>query len=79
MTAEEAIGILAHGDLDVERVLLAMDMAIAALKKDVPQKTRRRNGSRICPGCRWTFGEVELVGIDYCPGCGQRIGWRGGE
>ena len=76
MTAEEAIGILAHGDRDVGRVLQALDMGISALKKDVPQRTRKKGDARICPGCRWTFGEIELTGVEYCPGCGQRIRWR---
>ena len=77
MTADEAIGILANGSRDVGEVLQALDMGIAALKKDIPQATRRNGTSRICPGCRWTFGEIELTGISYCPGCGQRIKWRG--
>lgn len=81
MTNEEAIKILKENretyqafinqgyedNEDIKRVLLALDMAVEALEKQIPKKKKKRNE---CPECGYSYAFEE-----YCPNCGQAIDW----
>lgn len=91
MTNEEAIkelqwvrerGFVADiGILGTDRIVCAVNMAIEALKKQIPQAVdidfipynNTEDSARvfICPECT---EEVERE-WDYCPECGQHIDW----
>ena len=89
MTREEAIKRLKIdklGDLEVDRI--AKNMAIEALKKQVPMKPTVQNEDEYvvnykCPKCECRFvskidGEfVAGMRYPYCFICGQRIDWEG--
>ena len=83
MTNEEAIKILKENretyqafinqgyedNEDIKRVLLALDMALEALEKQIPKKKKKRNE---CPECGYSYAFEE-----YCPNCGQALEWEG--
>ena len=84
MTNEEAIkelkedralyesNIVEAGDGTPEgQLMLALDMAIEALEKQIPRKKKKRNE---CPECGYSYAFEE-----YCPYCGQAIDWSSGE
>lgn len=56
------------------------DLAINALKKQVPQKVKRHKGlnETACPECGIAFGyyEYDDEKFDYCYNCGQRLDWE---
>ena len=62
----------------------ALDIAIDAVKKQIPMKMRVRrfnvNGKllkyRICKSCGYTYGDVYM---NYCSACGQKILHEKGE
>lgn len=62
------------------QLLLALDMAIKALEKQIPKKPERLKGSLFgeeryyhkCPTCGDPY-----VDDNYCPICGQALDWSG--
>ena len=87
MTEQEAYNILNEvKELDDSmyaynrQYLESVDMALEALKKQVPKKMRVRkfdvNGKcykfRICKSCGYTYADVYM---NYCSACGQKIDW----
>lgn len=80
MTNEEAIkelkedralyesDIVKAGDGTPEgQLMLAIDMAIEALEKQIPKKKKKRNE---CPECGYSYAFEE-----FCPYCGQALDW----
>ena len=71
MTNEQAITVLnmieAHGDLAIK----AKELAIEALRKQIPRKCVKKDGYFVCSICR------KLVVYDdaYCCNCGKAIDW----
>nr|DAI08176.1 MAG TPA: DNA-directed RNA polymerase subunit [Caudoviricetes sp.] len=68
------------------QLMLALDMAIKALEKQIPKKPTfegdgfDENGNIIydtwiCPCCEEEY-EVDYDDYKYCPWCGQMIDWR---
>lgn len=93
MTNEEAIKILKEdralyesniveaGDGTPDgQLMLALDMAVEALEKQIPKKPERLKGSLFgkeryyhkCPTCGDPY-----VDDNYCPICGQALDWSG--
>lgn len=95
MTNEEAIETLQEkslerceafgfdcGDCDKCEVTIAYDMAIKALKKQIPEKPISEERYYICPCCRGDLGVsdddifvYELPMPKYCDNCGQALDW----
>ena len=50
---------------EIKRGLLALDMAIEALEKQIPRAKEKRNE---CPECGYSYAFEE-----YCPNCGQAL------
>lgn len=84
MTNEEAIkelkedralyesDIVEAGDGTPEgQLMLAIDMAIEALEKQIPKKLKD-DGWLYCPICG---RDVLLDRFNYCPDCGQDLDW----
>ena len=46
------------------------EMAIAALKKQVPEEPNRENGRRYCKACGNILAKRYYA---YCPHCGQKV------
>lgn len=66
-----------EGDL-----MLALDMGIAALKKQIPENPISEERYYICPCCRGDLGVsdddifvYELPTPKYCGDCGQALDW----
>ena len=64
-----------EGDL-----MLALDMGIAALKKQIPQKPTQSEKQQVryamcftCPSCGRDFSGTGIA--DYCYHCGQALDW----
>ena len=94
MTEKEAIKILQ--ELSLERceafgfdcgncakceVTIAYDMAIKALEKRIPKKTKQDEEyplGRICPVCYTYLSNVQFVpsNYHYCKNCGQALAWE---
>lgn len=85
MTIEEAIKQLElNRPLAYTELREAIDMAIAALEKQIPKKPDFEgdgywNGQLvydtwICPNCEKRY-EVDYEEYDHCPYCGQKIDW----
>lgn len=53
----------------------ALKIAIPVLLKQRPMKVieRRFAGFYDCPKCE---GDIERMGYQYCPSCGQKLDWR---
>ena len=51
------------------QLMLALDMPIEALEKQIPKKKKKRNE---CPECGYSYAFEE-----YCPYCGQALDWSG--
>ena len=76
-------------DLVMDTAVLkdAYNLAIDALKKQIPQKPKKIDHWRLCPTCHEKngFSYDYLVGmkqrghgdISYCLGCGQAVDWKG--
>lgn len=76
MTNEEAIGIIEVAKAECEwnapiDYYIAFDMAIRALRKQIPRKCVKKDGYFVCSICR------KLVVYDdaYCCNCGKAIDW----
>ena len=62
------------------QLMLALDMAIEALEKQIPKNPKRLKGSLFgeekyyhkCPNCGAAY-----VDDSYCPICGQALDWSG--
>lgn len=61
-------------------LMLALDMGIAALKKQIPQKPTPSERQNIryamcftCPSCRRDFSGTGIA--DFCYHCGQALDW----
>ena len=54
----------------------ALDMAVAALEKQIPKKRHKNyeGYSAVWCDCGWYLGKQE-EGKKYCPNCGQAIDW----
>jgi hypothetical protein len=59
----------------------AIERAIKALEKQVPQKVKKYKGlnETACPKCGIAFGyyEYDDEKFDYCYNCGQKLDWEG--
>ena len=90
MTNEQAITVLnmieAHGDLAIK----AKELAIEALRKQIPQKADTKHQTWygiitrletfVCPNCKGSlYDEKRNVYHNYCPDCGQAIDWSDDE
>lgn len=76
MTNEEAITAIETAKGECERnapldYQIAFDMAIRALRKQIPRKCVKKDGYFVCSICR------KLVVYDdaYCRNCGKAIDW----
>ena len=90
MTSEEAIKIIEMVDICANAAETARDMAIDALKKQIPQKPVgvKRTGNKFhtakCPRCGSMFPDIggvyeyydECEQPWYCGECGQAIDWE---
>lgn len=94
MTEKEAIKILQElslercetvrldcGNCDKCEVTIAYDMAIKALEKQIPKKTKQDEEyplGRICPVCYTYLSNVQFVpsNYHYCKNCGQALAWE---
>lgn len=94
MTEKEAIKILQElslerceafgfdcGNCDKCEVTIAYDMAIKALEKRIPKKTKQDEEyplGRICPVCYTYLSNVQFVpsNYHYCKNCGQALAWE---
>ena len=64
------------------QLMLALDMAIEALEKQVTKKPERDEEyplGRVCPKCCAYLGNVQFISSnhDYCERCGQALDWSG--
>lgn len=66
---EDAKGFRTPEYIIKRKLMLALNMAIEALKKQIPKKKKKRNE---CPECGYSYAFEE-----YCPYCGQAIDWSG--
>ena len=81
MTNEEAIEVIKHGCIYRDRRGgEALEVAISALKKQIPKPpTKTKNSTLLCPNCGEYVGYVDAevdIRADYCNFCGQAIDWR---
>ncbi len=71
-------GICPEFEEDIERD--AIERAIKALEKQVPQKVKKYKGlnETACPECGIAFGyyEYDDEKFDYCYNCGQKLDWE---
>lgn len=65
-------------------LMLALDMGIAALKKQIPQKPTSSEKQHVryamcftCPSCGRDFSGTGIA--DYCYRCGQALDWGDAE
>jgi hypothetical protein len=80
---ELCIGLVKQGNQYISKqsspLLVAINEAIKALKKQVPKKVIKHEGlnETSCPGCRFVFGYCDYEGetFDYCYNCGQKLSW----
>ncbi len=73
-----------YGEETVTKDCEALDKAISAVKKTIPQKVKRDPFGVECPNCEgrivlpstYTF-DGKKIGIrcDYCYSCGQALDW----
>lgn len=80
MNAQEALArikehrdIHFHNELNAIYITEALDMAIEALEKQIPEKVKIENGYFECPYCQ-TDIEIDK-GKSYCEVCGQALDW----
>lgn len=81
MTNEEAIEVIKHDCIYRDkRGSEALEVAISALKKQIPKPpTKTKNSTLLCPNCDEYVGYVDAevdIRADYCNFCGQAIDWR---
>lgn len=93
MTKKEALTTLnlmkCNAELDKKRILLACNIAMEAIRKQIPWKPDLEGdgyddkGELIydtgyCPDCCHEF-EVYYDAPKYCPDCGKALNWEGVE
>ncbi len=63
------------GDPHIYAMRVAVDVAIEALRKQVPQKPKGTGGALHCPECGWEVYDTEWDDrcMPYCEVCGQAI------
>jgi len=76
MTNEKAIEILTdlrYFDDDCDTDVEAIEIAIEALEKQIPERLKREKilHTHLCPEC----GLPAVAWLNYCPKCGQKIDW----
>ena len=81
MTGEDAIAYLKRADVTVGReaktkTAEAIEMAIAALEKEIPKPISIENGFVKCGGCGIIRFPLAAC-YNNCPECGQKILWKG--
>ena len=70
-----------HPFYDWEEMREIRDIAIEALKKQLPKKVENWNGQASCPRCKRRFGNMADIEMfcywdsDCCNHCGQRLDW----
>ena len=70
-----------HPFYDWEEMREIRDIAIEALKKQLPKKVENWNGQASCPRCKRLFGNMADIEMfchwdsDCCNHCGQRLDW----
>ena len=77
MEIKEAIEILTRLRFDDDDISIAIEKAIYALEKHMPQDARILSMSQaegcvgywVCPVCRSGWGDE----FEYCPECGQKV------
>lgn len=47
-----------------------------ALKKQIPKKVCETCGIYSCPSCHIAHDRRKKRYLNFCPNCGQRLGWR---
>ena len=63
----------------------ARDVAVSAMKKQLPKKWKVSVDSYVCPECGRDVEFQTMLGVDilfhgrydFCPNCGQAIDWEG--
>lgn len=58
-------------------LILALDMAIEALEKQIPKRVKTDEAFGNCPVCGYVLTSelINEYGIKYCPECGQALDW----
>lgn len=87
MTNEEAIEILQEEHdycQEMSYVIKALEMAIEALKKQIPKKPLHMHKNYYCPICKedgWMLWDDAIPNDTdaYCGKCGQAIDWEVSE
>jgi len=75
-TLQKTIGVIPYEEMERD----AIERAIEALEKQVPQKVKKYKGlnETACPECGIAFGyyEYDDEKFDYCYNCGQKLDWE---
>lgn len=75
-TLQKTIGVIPYEEMERD----ALERAIEALEKQVPQKIKKYKGlnETACPNCGFAFGyyEYDDEKFYYCYNCGQRLSWE---
>jgi len=75
-TLQKTIGVIPYEEMERD----ALERAIEALEKQVPQKIKKYKGlnETACPNCGFAFGYYEYDDgkFYYCYNCGQRLSWE---
>ena len=75
-TLQKTIGVIPYEEMERD----ALERAIEALEKQVPQKVKKYKGlnETACPECGIAFGyyEYDDEKFYYCYNCGQRLSWE---
>ena len=75
MTNEEAINTIEHCCIYRDkRGGEALEIAVIALKKQIPKKPRKTRSEIVCPTCNTLVGSSP-----YCRYCGQALDWSDTE
>ena len=75
MTTQEADRIqnaIRHIKTSVDIDPWAMDIAVEAMKKQIPKKPTLHEGWLYCSVCK---KDILMEAYKFCPDCGQRIDW----
>jgi endogenous inhibitor of DNA gyrase (YacG/DUF329 family) len=81
MTREEAIFTIEHRDGimdygETEQLAEALEIAIKALQKQIPQQPTIENGFVKCPACELYIRFPIMDRYNNCPECGQALKWE---
>jgi hypothetical protein len=76
-TLQKTIGVIPYEEMERD----AIERAIKALEKQVPQKVKKYKelNETACPKCGIAFGYYEYDDdekFDYCYNCGQKLDWE---